>query len=354
MNFSLSKHMLDATRLTRSGNLMKATAVLQRSLSSGAGGTTEGEQEPALTIDGVAVDLMDAPAAVRDRDARGGRSQFLTRSYAGGSGGHGYKLYVPSGYHGQAVPLVVMLHGCLQSPDDFAAGTRMNEAAEASNFLVAYPSQTAAANMQKCWNWFRTGDQRRDAGEPLLLAGITREVMADYAVDARRVFIAGFSAGGAAAAIMGQAYSELFAAIGVHSGLACGAAHDMGSALAAMHGTGAAPSKAGNGPPGRIVPSIIFHGDSDNTVRAGNAEHVAMQSAAGALAMQTESGRFADGMRYSRTLYVDVGGRAVVEKWMVHGAGHAWFGGSPAGSYTLARGPDATAEMVRFFMSQPA
>ena len=347
MNFGLSKHMIDATRLTRSGNLMEATAAIQLMLS--AGGQSSADREPVLTIEGVAIDLEDEPVAGQVRDARSGKAAFLARIYAGSSGGRPYKLFVPSGYHGQAVPLVVMLHGCTQSPDDFAAGTRMNEAAEAQTFLVAYPSQTAAANPQKCWNWFRCGDQRRDAGEPLLLAGITREVMGDYAVDARRVFIAGLSAGGAAAAIMGQAYPEIFAAIGVHSGLACGAAHDMGSAFAAMGGHGAVASKAGPG----VVPTIIFHGDADKTVSAGNAEQVAMQAAAGALAARTETGRAPDGMRYSRTLYADADGRDVVEKWLVHGAGHAWFGGSPAGSYTLARGPDATAEMVRFFLAHP-
>ena len=285
-------------------------------------------------------------------------AKFLPCTFSNQAGSRPYKLYVPSGYHGQSVPLIVMLHGCTQSPDDFAAGTRMNIAAEAHTCLVAYPGQISSANMQKCWNWFSAADQQRDAGEPSLIAGITREVMLDYAIDSRRVYIAGLSAGGAAAAIMGDAYPDLYAAIGVHSGLACGAARDMPSAFAAMQGnSGAAPRFARTGPADlkpRVVPAIVFHGDKDTTVNPRNADLVVAQSSQGtSLGSQIEEGQVAGGLAYSRILHADARGDAVVEQWVIHGAGHAWSGGSPAGSYTLPRGPDATGEMVRFFLEHP-
>ncbi len=241
--------------------------------------------------------LPAAPASTEMPDG----AQFLARDFANEAGSRPYKLYVPSGYHGQPVPLIVMLHGCTQSPDDFAAGTRMNAAAEAQTCLVAYPGQTSAANMQKCWNWFSEADQRRGTGEPSLIAGITREVMRDYAVDPRRVYIAGLSAGGATAAIMGDAYPDLYAAIGVHSGLACGAARDVTSAFSAMqHGNGGAPTRSGHA---RVVPAIVFHGDHDTTVNPRNGDAVVAQSAQdAAVTIRTETGQVSDGHAYRRTL----------------------------------------------------
>jgi len=279
-------------------------------------------------------------------------ASFTTHSFSNEAGSRAYKLYVPSTHRGAPAALVVMLHGCTQSPDDFAAGTRMNELAEKHGFLVAYPAQAPSANAQKCWNWFSPDDQRRDRGEPSLIAGITRQIVRDHEVDARRVYIAGLSAGGAAAAIMGVAYSDIYAAVGVHSGLACGAARDVPSAFAAMR-EGAAGASPHPGRAQRLVPTIVFHADRDSTVHPRNGDQVMAQAGMALpqrLRAEIEHGQVPDGHAYSRTVHHDADGRTLLEQWLVHGGGHAWSGGSPAGSYTDPRGPDASREMLRFFL----
>ena len=251
--------------------------------------------------------------------------------------------YVPPAYRGQALPMVVMLHGCTQDPDDFAAGTRMNEAAQTGDFFVLYPAQAHSANPSRCWNWFKHNHQRRGRGEPALLAELTREVMQRYGVDPRRIYVAGLSAGGAMAAILGETYPDLYAAVGVHSGLPVGSASNAHTALEAMKRGAARPRSAAT-----TRPTIVFHGDRDTTVHPINGEHL-MSGCADTTAPELQRMRSEHGREFTRRIYRDAAGRLLAEHWIVHGAGHAWSGGSPLGSYTDAKGPDATNEMLRFF-----
>ena len=418
MNEPIQDMMTEATRLMQEGRLSDATAAIQRALGGGSssftmpsfsapfaatsaapfapategfGGSRETGGADGEVIDVPLRPLKDVPDArpsgrpfrrgsatsrtgrVRPAPGRGrtgapkpdvvpGGGEFADRSFTNAAGTRAYKLYVPSGYTGQeAVPLVVMLHGCTQDPDDFAAGTRMNAQAEGHTFLVAYPQQGGGNNMQKCWNWFKDGDQHRDGGEPSIIAGITHEVLGEYNVAPGKVYVAGMSAGGAMAAIMGSAYPELYAAVGVHSGLAPGAARDLPSALSAMNGGGlgsTASGGVGRNTSGRTVPLIVFHGDRDGTVNARNAEAVisfykpATPGGKTAPPVRVRQGEVPGGHSYTRSTHTDADGRPIIEHWNVHGLNHAWSGGGRTGSYTDPNGPDASAEMVRFFQEQ--
>ena len=391
MNDQMHTGIAEATRLTQRGRLDEATAAIQRAI----GGTfaPAAQEAPGDTNEPIEVIsrlVRETPAGGRRTAPRrpgaaewtapgptllthgvqlpsgmkagklasvsvpeGGR--FVERSYSNSAGTRSYKLYIPSSYTGQAVPLIVMLHGCTQSPDDFAKGTRMNELSEEHTFLVAYPAQASNANMQKCWNWFQSADQQRGRGEPSLIAGITSQVIDEYEVAEGRVYVAGMSAGGAMAAIMGSTYPDLYAAIGVHSGLAPGSAHDMSSAFTAMRQGGpvVAHNDVAEGEHREILPTILFHGDGDTTVHPRNGEcllaHLARGGNGSSPRVSTSQGQVPGGYKYTRFTYRDAEGRDLVERWSVHGLGHAWSGGSYPGSYTDPRGPDASAEMVRFF-----
>jgi poly(hydroxyalkanoate) depolymerase family esterase len=285
---------------------------------------------------------------------------YLARNFACEAGSRDYKVYVPSRKFGRKRPLIIMLHGCTQNPDDFAVGTGMNWLAEEHGFIVAYPGQPVSANQTACWNWFNLSDQMRDAGEPSIIAGITRTLIAEFDIDAERVYVAGLSAGGAMAAVMSATYPELYAATGIHSGLAYGSATDMASAFAAMRGaTGpavAAPRrlrlKSANG----RIRTIVFHGASDQRVHPSNGETILSESRAGLTgpAQEMQHAGSAEGRSYTRTVITNASGVPHVEHWAIEGLGHAWSGGSPEGSYTDQHGPDASREMLRFFLASPA
>ena len=352
MNATFERLMATATRLTRTGNLRAATAAIQAALGRAAAPAQRAACDAGDVIDAIDIEareLVDAhaPATAQPlptEQARPHAGEFVAGSHTDATGTRAYKLYIPPGCSGKALPLVVMLHGCTQNPDDFAAGTGMNGAAQERGFFVLYPAQAQSANPSRCWNWFKHNHQQRGRGEPALLAGMTRSVIERWQIDPERVYVAGLSAGGAMAAILGEAYPELFAALGVHSGLPTGAASDMPSAFAAMKGGAAA--RAASTIPG--PPTIVFHGDQDATVHPVNGERVANAVPARAAA-QTQRFEVSNGRACTQHTYRDLEGRVVAEHWVVHGAGHAWSGGSPRGSYTDSQGPDATREMLRFF-----
>lgn len=397
--------MAEATRLTRAGQFAEATALIQRTLgdmpaSAGWPGRADTSIEAEVRIredplpvqelteqggDGGSSGLANAhrvgapqapsvdplqlpgglhhsawrgplvrPGSVSPSSHPGGR--FVDGAYSNTDGMRPYKLYIPRGSTGQAVPLLVLLHGCTQNAVDFAAGTRMNRLAEEKTFLVAYPEQVSSANHTRCWNWFQPIDQQRGRGEPSLIAGITQQIMNAHPVDVNRIYVAGMSAGGAMAVIMAATYPDLYAAVGVHSGLAYGAASDVRSGFAAMKRGADRDVRHLT----RVIPLIAFHGDCDTTVSPVNADHLVDQWLQATSHEQgrppqrakVERGRVADGQAYTRSLYHDASGRAMVEKWLVHQAGHAWSGGSPEGSFTDPRGPDASTELLRFFAQQ--
>lgn len=281
--------------------------------------------------------------------AAGLPGHFIDASYSNENGTREYKLYVPSTYTGQAAgraaPLLVMLHGCQQNPDDFALGTGMNLIAEEHGCLVAYPAQSQQANPSRCWNWFNAVDQQRGQGEPALIAGITRDIMARYAVDPAQVYVAGLSAGGAMAAIMGTLYPDLYAAVGVHSGLPFAAAHDLPTAMAAMKGDFRTRHTEG-----KALPIIVFHGDRDTTVHPANGDAlIAARRRDPDDIVVVEPGTMPDGHAFTRTVHRLPDGAIHAEHWVVHGSGHAWSGGDARGTYTDGKGPDASREMMRFF-----
>jgi poly(hydroxyalkanoate) depolymerase family esterase len=377
INATIQRALASAGLDTTAGPMHDVTETIRRALAAGglAKANPRNDPEPVIDVASRVVPASEDTDAARGRDPSTGDAQqrpgsFEAHEFSNGAGSRAYKVYVPAAKPDAPRAMIVMLHGCTQSADDFAAGTQMNRLADEHGFLVVYPEQAAQANASKCWNWFKPQDQRRGAGEPSLIAGIVGEVARRYDADPRRIYVAGLSAGAAMAVVLGETYPELFAAVGAHSGLPFGIAHDIPSALAAMKGGRSGMPGLKNVPAAaaaprrkavQAVPVIVFHGDRDHTVQQTNGAHIVQQArdAHGAqagdarLRASTESGVAMGGRRFSRTVHADTDGQARIESWTLHGAGHAWSGGHASGSYTDGTGPDASAEMVRFFMALP-
>jgi len=367
--------MRDAMQLMRDGNLQGATAAIQRGLARmptndarDHAGAADADQRVA--IDGECVDVSgpDTAADPHVVPTPAGRSDpptLHTGVFTCAAGAREYLAYAPAVPSTEPAPLLLMLHGCTQNAADFARGTRMHLHAAKEGYVVVYPLQSRRDNPNGCWHWFRPGDQQREAGEPALLAGLMAEMSERFNGDARRVYAAGLSAGGAMAVTLAQAYPDVFRGVGAHSGLPHGCARDVPSALAAMQaGSRAATSAVPQPVPAAGVPTIAFHGDRDSTVNVANASRIVTDAlsqsfehgrAEGDAAMTTRPGQVPGGYAFTKTCWTDPRGALRAERWIVHGGGHAWYGGSAEGTYTDGRGPNASAEMLRFFrdLSEP-
>ena len=347
--------MREATRLTQAGHLTEATELIQRALSGSKtpkAAPQASAPETSFVIDGIVLNRSvddDQPNAEIN-----GAGDFTSGSHTHAGLTRHYKLYVPPQHAGGALALVVMLHGCTQHPDDFAAGTDMNARAREQGFFVLYPAQSQDGNAQRCWNWFARAHQQRDSGEPALLADLTQSVIKRYGIDRQRVYIAGLSAGGAMADIVAASHPEIYAAAGVHSGLPRGAATNVAGALAVMK-NGEPASRSTAKVSDATVPTIVFHGDADQTVHPKNGEQViaALLRSVDSSEPRVEQGVASGGRSYTRLIYRADSGETLAEHWLVKGSGHAWSGGSAKGSYTDGKGPDATGEMLRFFFEHP-
>ena len=298
-------------------------------------------------------------------------------TYNGPAGSRPYFVYTPANYQvGTAVPLMVMLHGCTQTPADFAAGTQMDQLADQKQFIVVYPQQTSTYNQEKCWNWFDSADQSRGNGEPAIIAGIVQAVeqtTSQWTIDTHRIYAAGLSAGAAMTVILGATYPDIFAAIGVQSGLEYQAATSSTDAYTALRQGGPDPARQGQaaynamGSAARVVPTITFHGTSDYLVYPINGEQVVRQwmqtdhlashnayNASFNSPTSTTNGQVAGGHSYSVYTWNDNNGNEVQEYWLVNGMGHGWSGGSSSGTYTDPQGPGATQAIYNFFLNHQA
>jgi poly(hydroxyalkanoate) depolymerase family esterase len=343
---------------TDAARLSAANALVQRTLAQHGLLAPDNQPGPMALPPRYAFDGMlrrfrgaqNAPASYPADLAEG--EGFRSDTFTCPSGTRAFRTYVPASAATEATGVVVMLHGCTQTPEDFAAGTGMNAVAEKHGFIAVYPSQSRGDNAQSCWNWFNRGDQRRGRGEPAILAGMTAQICAEHGVPRDNTFVAGLSAGAAMAVILGETYGDVFAAVGAHSGLPSGAAKDVSSAFAAMAGN--ALTTPTLPPSDDRVRTIIFHGSGDGTVHPSNGVAIAQRARRinAPQSIETSTTGEAAGRGYTREISSAPDGANVVELWTVDGQGHAWSGGKPAGSYTDPKGPDASAEMIRFFFER--
>jgi poly(hydroxyalkanoate) depolymerase family esterase len=302
-----------------------------------------------------------------------GTARFEQRTYTNAAGTRTYWLYVPSGYRGQKVPLVVVLHGCSQNALSIAIDTEFNDYAERDTFLVAYPEQPSSANASQCWNWFLPEHQRRGSGEASIIAGIATSVAREFSVDRRRTHVTGMSAGGAMTVNLGATYPDVFASIGVSAGVEYKAAQDVASGVLVLQTGGPDPDQQGAlayvamERAARTVPVIVFHGDLDQTVRPVNGDQVLSQWAqtndlvddrvdndtVSDAPAATVAGTVPGGRAWTRYEYELRPEGPLLEKWIVHGMTHKWSGGAEGQTFTDPAGPEATEEMLRFFASHP-
>ena len=380
MSKNFTQSLLRATRMTSMGRLMGATRLIQKALlkaSVGAKplppsgrpsafkGTLIGTPNRAKATIAAEITETIAPRQTGTK-ARSARDSFEAGQFKFEGKLYPYRLYLPppvvkstNSEQNTRMPLMVLLHGCTQNAQDFARGTAMNDLAGQHHAMVLYPEQISKSNSARCWNWFEPGHQQAGRGEPGMIAALTLHVLATHpdpqGADPSRVYIAGLSAGGAMAAVVAGLHPETFAAVGVPSGLAAGAAQDMVSAFIAMH-SGAkshAPDKTS------ALPTIVFHGTADKTVHPDNGEHiisaaVATLKASGLALIETctteGEAKGNKGQSAQRTQYSTPDGTSYAEHWLVGGGPHAWSGGNAAGSYTDPDGPSASKAMLAFFL----
>lgn len=364
---SFRQAMLKATKLTGMGKLLDATRLIQRTLFGTAPPVARPHKAaPERAAYDLYADKAPAPVIILPvpagheptphTAAPGRKATFTKHAFTFEGGSYPYRLYIPAATGDaadQLMPLVVLLHGCKQDALDFAHGTAMNDLAGKHQAMVLYPEQTTSGNAMRCWNWFDPSHQQAGRGEPGMIAALTQKIIAQHGADPTRIYVAGLSAGGAMAAVVAGLYPDLFAAVGVHSGLAAGAAQDVMSAFNAMR-SGAKGHKTS------ALPTIVFHGTADTTVNPDNSEFItdaalAALKASGVSLVKTkskiESSTTPGSPEHAeRTLYSNASGTPFVESWTILAGPHAWSGGNAAGSYTDPDGPDASAAMLAFFL----